>query len=636
MSNGRKHCPCFLVPGCFAFAWFLFLVLPGLLGTWHLRASDHLFKLRHAFRGNLHVSPAVVHLDVDNASIRALGASVETGSRYEKIIRILSDAGVKAIACDYIFLTATEGMISATKDSGSVYYSVAIGPDYSPFPDNHLWHPPISGNIDVEKKGVTFATCPELTSVARGVGHITCYPDEDGVYRKMALLIPLKEGFVPALSLRVVCDYLKVTPDRVAVKPGHSITLRGAEFPDGRKKDIQIPVDEQCRIIVNFAGYESNSFAHFSLGNIMGIVEDKTRFDQLKDDIEDSIVIVADISTGKDVGPVPMERVFHRPGLHSNVINSILNGEFVREISTPAALLFDMAVIVLLMLIAGRVRAGVSFVVVSLLFFSFFLCLYTAIFLYGDVIMNGTRTSFGIMLSLIAITINKYVQEEKQRVFLRARFESYFAPELMDKILSSGAILDAREKKNITILFSDIAGFTKWSATKSPEEIHRTLNEYFKAMTAIVFKHEGTVDKYIGDGLMVFFGDPVDHPDHPLRAVRAAIEMQQQARELKARWAAEGGMDLKIRIGINTGDAVVGNMGSEKRVDYTAIGANVNLAQRLESNAPVEGILISRPVYDLVRDSVKTKPAGMIKAKGFDNEIETFEVVIEPSADNKN
>ncbi|OGV69597.1 MAG: hypothetical protein A2283_02215 [Lentisphaerae bacterium RIFOXYA12_FULL_48_11] len=628
MSNGWKHCPCFLVPGCFIFAWLLFLILPGLFGTWHLRASDHLFKLRHMFRGNLHVSPAIVHLDVDNASIRTLGASVETGSRYEKIIRILSDAGVKAIAFDYVFLTATEGMVSATKNSGRVYYPVAIGPDYSPFPDNLLWHPVIPENIGMDRQGVAFATCNELTSVARGVGHITCYPDEDGVYRKFALLIPLKNGFVPSLSLRVVCDYLKVTPDRIAVEPGRSITLCGAEFPDGRKKDIKIPVDEQCRTIINFAGYESASFAHFSLGKIMGIADDQSRFELLRDDIEDGIVIVADISTAKDVCPVPMERVFHRPGLHSNVINSILNSEFVREISVPVALLFDFAVIAILMFIAGRIRSGIRFVVATLVFFAVFLCMYLALFLYGDVIMNGTRTSFGIVLSLIAITIHKYVQEEKQRTFLRARFESYFAPELMDKILASGGILDTREKKKITILFSDIAGFTKWSSTRSPEEIHRTLNEYFAAMTAIVFKNEGTVDKYIGDGLMVFFGDPVEHPDHALRAVRAAVEMQQKARELKTKWASAGGMELKIRIGINTGDAVVGNMGSEKRVDYTAIGANVNLAQRLESNAPVEGILISRSVYDQVRDSVKTKPASMIKAKGFDNEVETFEVII--------
>ena len=628
MSNGWKNKPLVLVFGSFVVVWLLFLAFPGLLGTWHLRASDQLFKLRHVCFGNLRIDPAVVHLDVDNASIRAMGASVETGSRYETIIRLLSSARTSAIVFDYVFLAATEGMVTASKESGRVYYPVVIGPDYAPFPEFHLWYPVLSGKNIQTPMGVAFATCPELTSVAKGVGHITCYPDDDGIYRKFSLLAPFKKGFVPAISFRAVCDYLKVTPDRIHVDPGHSIVLRGAEFPDGRKKDISIPVDEQCRIIVNYVGYESSSFPHFSLAKVVEIAKDKDKFETLKDDLEDNIVIVADISTAKEVGPVPMEGVFNRPGLHSNVMNSILTGQFITELPRPFAVLFDLIVMGILVLLGRTIKSGFRFVVVTVVFFIVFLGVYAGFFLYGNIMMNGVRTAFGIVFSLLALTVQKYVQKEIERAFLRTRFESYFAPELMDKILSSGAILDAREKKNITILFSDIAGFTKWSATRSPEEIHRTLNEYFTAMTAVVFKYEGTVDKYIGDGLMAFFGDPVEYPDHALRAVRAAIEMQQRARELKAKWTPKGGMDLKIRIGINTGDAVVGNMGSEKRVDYTAIGANVNLAQRLESNAPVEGILISRPVYDQVRDLVSTKAAGMIKAKGFDNEIETFEVII--------
>jgi adenylate cyclase len=250
-----------------------------------------------------------------------------------------------------------------------------------------------------------------------------------------------------------------------------------------------------------------------------------------------------------------------------------------------------------------------------------------ALFLYGGILANGVRTVCGIVLAMMALTIQKYTWEERERIFLRARFENYFAPALLDKILASRDMLETCERKTVTILFSDIVGFTPWSATRSPEEVHRTLNEYFKAMTAIVFKHEGTVDKYIGDGLMAFFGDPVAHPDHAARAVRTAEDMQHKARELRTKWMTEGRMDLKVRVGVHTGEAIVGNMGSEKRVDYTAIGASVNLAQRLETNAPEGGILISRSVYDVVREIVRTKPAGRIKAKGFGEEIEVFEIV---------
>jgi adenylate cyclase len=138
------------------------------------------------------------------------------------------------------------------------------------------------------------------------------------------------------------------------------------------------------------------------------------------------------------------------------------------------------------------------------------------------------------------------------------------------------------------------------------------------------------VDKYIGDGLMAFFGDPVEHPDHALRAVRAAQDMVREAAALRSRWNVQGGLDLKIRIGINSGEAVVGNMGSERRVNYTAVGAHVNLAQRLEANARPGGILVSRAVYDRTEGRVAMKPAGTIRVKGFDAEVEVLEV--EPGA----
>ncbi len=185
------------------------------------------------------------------------------------------------------------------------------------------------------------------------------------------------------------------------------------------------------------------------------------------------------------------------------------------------------------------------------------------------------------------------------------------------------------QKKELTILFSDIKSFTTYSSTMKPDEIQKLLNEYFGAMVDIVFKHEGTVDKFIGDGLMVFFGDPEPQADHALRGVLAAIEMQKKTRALKKRWEAEGKFPIRIRVGINTGPVVVGNMGSERRLSYTVLGANVNLAQRLEASAPVEGIMISRRTHELVRDHIRTNPLEPVKVKGIDEPIEVWEVVVD-------
>jgi len=196
-------------------------------------------------------------------------------------------------------------------------------------------------------------------------------------------------------------------------------------------------------------------------------------------------------------------------------------------------------------------------------------------------------------------------------------------------MVNPSLVTAAGQKKELTILFSDIKSFTTYSSTLSPDEIQRLLNEYFEAMVEIVFKYEGTVDKFIGDGLMVFFGDPEPQPDHAVRCVKAAIEMQRKCRELKERWVREGKFPLMVRIGINTGSVVVGNMGSERRLSYTVLGADVNLAQRLEANAPVEGILISQRTYELVRDHVPTRALDPIKVKGLDEAVRVYGVLVE-------
>jgi class 3 adenylate cyclase len=160
-------------------------------------------------------------------------------------------------------------------------------------------------------------------------------------------------------------------------------------------------------------------------------------------------------------------------------------------------------------------------------------------------------------------------------------------------------------------------------------DIHRTLNRYFAEMAEIVFAHEGTIDKYIGDGLMVFFGDPTPCPDHALQAVRTAQAMQRKTAELRKEWENTGGMPIEIRIGIHTGEMVVGNMGSSARMDYTVIGSNVNLAQRLESSCPPGGILISEQVFRQLNDAVAAQAAGTIQAKGFSEPVSVYTVDIE-------
>ncbi len=251
-----------------------------------------------------------------------------------------------------------------------------------------------------------------------------------------------------------------------------------------------------------------------------------------------------------------------------------------------------------------------------------------ALFIFAGIMPALAGPTLGFVFALVAVNAYRYFQAEREKLRFRTRMERYFAPRLMSKILQARDRLMTAEQKVITILFSDIAGFTSWCTTQPPEAIHRTLNEYFELMTEIVFRNEGTVDKFIGDGLMAFFGDPLPQPDHALRAVRTGIEMQQAVRGLRARWESEGRMPIRIRIGINSGEVVVGDMGSSRIMAYTAIGSHVNLGSRMESKAPIDGVLVSAPVYNAVKDAVSARFSGRITAKGISEEFETWEVIV--------
>ena len=203
----------------------------------------------------------------------------------------------------------------------------------------------------------------------------------------------------------------------------------------------------------------------------------------------------------------------------------------------------------------------------------------------------------------------------------------YLSPQLADSILSgSVGVVTASRRKSLTIFFSDIRGFTAMSERTEPEELVDHLNQYLSAMTDIVFKWGGTLDKYIGDAIMVFFGDPIAYEDHAARAVRMALEMRQKLAELQERWFVRQEETLTIGMGISTGYVTVGNIGSASRLEYTVIGNHVNLASRLAGQAAAGQILISEGTLVGVRDIVEVKEIEAVELKGVSRPIKLYEV----------
>jgi len=226
----------------------------------------------------------------------------------------------------------------------------------------------------------------------------------------------------------------------------------------------------------------------------------------------------------------------------------------------------------------------------------------------------------------VAAAVNAMMLGLKERDRVKSTFAHFVSQQVVDSILKSGAEVKlSGDRKRITVLFCDIRGFSTISEKLPPEKVVALLNDYFEAMVEVIFRNNGTLDKFIGDGIMVIFGAPEDDPHQEERALRTALEMQRELRELATKWR-EDGIDIRIGVGINSGPAVVGNIGSSRRMDYTAIGDTVNLASRLESATKELGveILISEYTYNALRGVFRFREMGSVRVRGRSEPVLTY------------
>ncbi|HEU5191782.1 MAG TPA: adenylate/guanylate cyclase domain-containing protein [Methylomirabilota bacterium] len=231
-------------------------------------------------------------------------------------------------------------------------------------------------------------------------------------------------------------------------------------------------------------------------------------------------------------------------------------------------------------------------------------------------------------LGTLTESFNQMARSLREKEMIKHAFTRYVAREVVEEILKDPEhLVLTGERREATVLFCDIRGFTPLSERMSPEDVVLLLNEFYALMIETVFKHDGTLDKFLGDAVMAVFGAPIAHPDHAVRAVRTAIAMQEGITALNEARAKEGKERIQVGIGVSVGEVVAGTVGSGERMEYTVIGDSVNLASRLESNAKPGRILISERTYDKVRNLVEVVPLGPIKVKGKEEQVEVFELV---------
>lgn len=346
--------------------------------------------------------------------------------------------------------------------------------------------------------------------------------------------------------------------------------------------------------------------------------------------LKGKIAIIGLTATGThDIASIPLHNEYPGVGTYHNTINTIINREFIRK---PGGL-FTSILILILAAVSGFIMqrlasrrslaaAIAGFIVIN--FLSFYL------FAFHNVWLEQLGLNLALIIPSVVIVSIKLVSEESQKRFIKGAFSRYIAPDVIERIMEHPEALElGGENRRITTFFSDVAGFSTISEKLTPPELVALLNEYLSEMTDIIISHGGTIDKYEGDAIMAFYGAPHPYIDHELRACLAAIDMKKRLREMQEEWRNIGQHELFVRMGMNTGMAVVGNMGSKMRMDYTAMGDSVNLASRLEGANKAYGTtaMISENTYNAVKDHVETRKLDVIRVVGKTEPIGIFELV---------
>ncbi len=414
---------------------------------------------------------------------------------------------------------------------------------------------------------------PSLVNAARLLGNVQSAPDPDGIFRRLPLVVPFQGRWLPSLALAA---YL--------LDAGPKANWEWVKGGLGQGQ-IHLPLDHQGQLLLKFRG-PSRSHPWLSAANV---IQSEIRLQHGQPpfyeptQLRDKYVLVGATAPGlMDLKPSPLAPVYPGVEFHATALDNLLQGDFLRPV--PAwgnglwALLLASSMVGAVLLIS-RLALMVILFLVGL---GMHLGSCALLFLWGW-LMDPLMPGLALILAFTLTAAWSYATTGRQKAALRQLFSHYMSAEVLQHLLENPEkVRLGGERRHLTVFFSDLAGFTTISEGMPAEDLVHLLNEYLAAMTDIILEEQGTVDKFEGDAIMAFWGAPLPQADHALRACRAALWQQNALAELNRRFIQQGWPRLACRIGLHTGEAVVGNLGSKKRFDYTVIGDTVNLASRLE------------------------------------------------------
>ncbi len=465
-------------------------------------------------------------------------------------------------------------------------------------------------------------------ALSSNYGAVNVVPDADGVIRRVPLFFVHGNRLYPSLALQTVMTALGVRADQVAVEPGVAVTL--VETPQG---NLRIPIDEHGQYRINYLGDVGVFSPAFEYVDLYQAVESPEAGTRLSAAMKDRIVLVGLVSTGNtDVVNTSVGRL---PGVavQATVVSDILTGNHLRFLPLwqQGLLLVLAGALVGACMLPARAWLGIG----AFFVLTTFWVILSIGFANTNVMlpMTSVLLTFGLATLLLLGIEAAALKQDRSRVV--TVLGQYISRPLLQRLIHTeprhAASAGLTERRELTIFFSDIRGFTAWTERVEPDEVATRLNEYFTAMTPLVEQHGGTLDKFIGDCVMVFFGAPVTMQNHAVKAVEMAVAMQQEMTRLNESWAKRGYDPLQIGIGIHTGFVTVGSFGSAAFLDYTVIGRAVNMTARIQSQAPGGVVLISARTQSLVKSVFPCAPYGEFTLKGIPEPQQLFEVQSAPS-----
>jgi len=648
--------------------------------------------LRFGIRGKREVDPRIVIVGIDDKTLQTIGSYPLPRSNYARLVRQLKQNGADVVAFDVTFPTAASSealavlarlrseighsapanlqkkvqqleqqsdvdaqFAAALKDAGNVVLGhLFLSAERSKFTDPKLaeayfdivWAKSFPQVLKVKSNNRDFdlgqawkdgggsvaagveANLPKLAEAAASYGFFNIAPDADGTIRRALFVIRYQDqDFFPSLALQVLRQYENIPDQRIAAY----IAADGIER-------IQFGAHElhpwhNASSLINYAG-PYHSYPHYSMVDVLkGTVP--------ADAFRDKIVFIGGTALGiGDLRNTPFEKQgsgYMGVEVHANILDNLLHSAEPQRTFLIRG--FNEEIIDIVFIIFFGFGLGLWFghtrpltatltALVGLAAFSWFV--------YFGFVHWGRWYSFVIpagtlVASYASITSFRVFHEEREKRKIRKTFSQYLSPGVIALIEKDPQkyIRPGGEVRDLTVMFSDIRDFTTLSEGLTPDDLVHLLNQYLGAMTDILFQNLGTLDKYIGDAIMAFWGSPYPQQDHALSACRCALQMLAGLEELNRKWAEQGRRQISIGIGLNSGPVNVGNMGSDKRLAWTVMGDNVNLASRLEGMTKQyrSRVIISESTYDKVADQFVAREVDRIRVKGKKQPVVIYELL---------